>query len=105
PASGGKAGSSGSWWKSLTSSRKKPKEQGLGAGAPAAPPTEPAQSSPDSRESQQPSAGSELKPGSRRNLKISRSGRFKEKRKMRATLLAESPKLFEGSAPASEERQ
>ncbi|XP_067418088.1 proline-rich protein 15 [Emydura macquarii macquarii] len=112
----------GSWWKALTSGRKKSKE-GLGAGAAPQPPAEPAlppaPPGPDSRENQQPNFSSSEpklgeKPGgggssssSRRNLKISRSGRFKEKRKVRASLLAESPKVFEGSAPshASEERQ
>ncbi|CAM4517503.1 proline-rich protein 15 [Lepidochelys kempii] len=109
----------GSWWKALTRSRKKAKE-GLVAGAPA-PPAEPAlppaPPGPDCRENQQPNFSSSEpklgeKPGggggaNRRNLKISHSGRFKEKHKVRAPLLAESPKLFEGSAPshASEERQ
>ncbi|XP_038245748.1 proline-rich protein 15 [Dermochelys coriacea] len=106
----------GSLWKALTRSRKKAKE-GLVAGAPPPPPEPalpPAPPGPDSRENQQPNFSSSEpklgeKPGggSRRNLKISRSGRFKEKLKVRAPLLAESPKLFEGSAPshASEERQ
>ncbi|KAM7175804.1 proline-rich protein 15 isoform 1-T2 [Macrochelys suwanniensis] len=112
----------GSWWKALTSGRKKAKE-GPVPGAPpppAEPALPPAPPGPDSRENQQPNFSSgepkfSEKPGgggggggsSRRNLKISRSGRFKEKRKVRAPLLAESPKLFEGSAPshASEERQ
>uniref|UniRef100_A0A8C8VHS1 Proline rich 15 n=1 Tax=Pelusios castaneus TaxID=367368 RepID=A0A8C8VHS1_9SAUR len=109
------AAAPGPWWKALTGSRKKAKE-GLGAGAPP-PPVEPAlppaPSGPDSRETQQPHIGSSEpklgeKPGgggsSRRNLKISRSGRFKEKRKVRASLLAESPQVFEGGAPG-EERQ
>ncbi|XP_069505029.1 proline-rich protein 15 isoform X2 [Ambystoma mexicanum] len=39
----------------------------------------------------------------RRNLKISRSGRFKEKRKVRVGL-PESPKFFEGNA-SGEDRQ
>ncbi|XP_042327451.1 proline-rich protein 15 [Sceloporus undulatus] len=92
-AKGSGGGSSGAWWKVLTSSssssssRKKPKEPPVAA--PGAIPAPPSPS--DSRENQQPGSGS------RRNLKISRSGRFKEKRKVRATLLAESPqKLFEG---------
>ncbi|XP_053119695.1 proline-rich protein 15 [Hemicordylus capensis] len=98
---GAKGGSSGTWWKSLTS-RKKPKE--ALAAAPGIPrPTLPPPADPsdlptasDSRENQQPNAGS------RRNLKISRSGRFKEKRKVRSTLLAESPqKLFQGGAEDS----
>uniref|UniRef100_A0A8D0B6M2 Proline-rich protein 15 n=1 Tax=Salvator merianae TaxID=96440 RepID=A0A8D0B6M2_SALMN len=100
-------GAKGAWWKSLTTSRKKPKEALAAAAAPATswPPRQPAEPSEllptppspsDLRENQQPNAGS------RRNLKISRSGRFKEKRKVRATLLAAetSPQqLFEGGGP------
>ncbi|XP_075778257.1 proline-rich protein 15 [Pelodiscus sinensis] len=106
----------GSWWKALTSNRKKVKEGPVSAAPPppAEPALPPAPPDPDSRENQQPNFSSSEpklgeKPGasSRRNLKISRSGRFKEKRKVRAPLLAESPKLFEGSAPGhpAEERQ
>uniref|UniRef100_A0A8D2LB08 PRR15 protein n=1 Tax=Varanus komodoensis TaxID=61221 RepID=A0A8D2LB08_VARKO len=102
--SGAKTSSSGTWWKSLTS-KKKSKESPPGAPGTAWPPLpmQPAEPTelihalpnpPDSRDTQQPPLGS----GSRRNLKISRSGRFKEKRKVRATLLAESPQvLFEGA--------
>lgn len=110
--SGGK-GSSGPWWKSLTNSRKKSKEapgvvQPPAQAAPAEPaePAPPAPPSPDwtssSQENQHPNllAGAgdphkadklcaEKSGNSRRNLKISRSGRFKEKRKVRATLLPE----------------
>lgn len=103
-------GSSGPWWKSLTNSRKNGKEGTVGAQPPAQPaPGEPAPPSPDwtsgSQENQHPNllggAGEPHKPdkfcgeksgNSRRNLKISRSGRFKEKRKMRATLLPEGVK-------------
>lgn len=109
-ADSGGPGGSGPWWKSLTNSRKKSKEAPLGGQPPAQPapgePAPPAQPSPDwtssSRENQHPnllaSAGEPHKPdklcgeksgNSRRNLKISRSGRFKEKRKVRATLLPE----------------
>ncbi|XP_043445110.1 proline-rich protein 15 [Prionailurus bengalensis] len=109
-ADSGGTGSSGSWWKSLTNSRKKSKEAAVGAQPPAQPaPGEPAPPAPpsadwtgSSRENQHPSllggAGEPHKPdklcgeksgSSRRNLKISRSGRFKEKRKVRATLLPE----------------
>nr|XP_045721079.1 proline-rich protein 15 [Mirounga angustirostris] len=112
-ADSGGTGSSGPWWKSLTSSRKKSKEAAVGAQPPAqaapgepAPPAPPAPPSPDwtssSRENQHPNllggTGETHKPDklcgeksgcSRRNLKISRSGRFKEKRKVRATLLPE----------------
>ncbi|XP_003270518.1 proline-rich protein 15 [Nomascus leucogenys] len=110
-ADSGGAGSSGPWWKSLTNSRKKSKEAAVGVQPPAQPapeePTPPAPPSPDwtssSREDQHPNllggAGELPKPdklygdksgSSRRNLKISRSGRFKEKRKVRATLLPEA---------------
>ncbi|KAM5303601.1 proline-rich protein 15 isoform 1-T2 [Glossophaga mutica] len=106
-------GSSGPWWKSLTNSRKKSKDATAGTQPPAqpapgepAPPAPPAPQSPDwinnSQENQHPnllpSTGEPHKPDkfcveksghSRRNLKISRSGRFKEKRKVRATLLPE----------------
>ncbi|XP_054419843.1 proline-rich protein 15 [Pteronotus mesoamericanus] len=112
-------GSSSPWWKSLTNSRKKSKDATVGmqppaqavAGepAPSAPPApsgQPAPPSPgwtsSSQENQHPnllsSAGEPHKSDklyaekschSRRNLKISRSGRFKEKRKVRATLLPE----------------
>ncbi|XP_012496163.1 PREDICTED: proline-rich protein 15 [Propithecus coquereli] len=106
-ADSGGTGGSGPWWKSFAnSSRKKSKEATAGA-QPAAQPAsgEPAPPSPDwtssSRENQYASllggAGDSPKPdkcgeksgNSRRNLKISRSGRFKEKRKVRATLLPE----------------
>ncbi|KAM5271789.1 proline-rich protein 15 [Ctenodactylus gundi] len=103
-------GSSGPWWKSLTNSKKRSKEARLEA-PPASQPAptaseDPAPPSPErtgsSRENQRPNAlGGACEPqkpdklcgdksgNSRRNLKISRSGRFKEKRKVRATLLPE----------------
>lgn len=79
---------------------------------PAPPSAPPAPPSPDwtssSRENQHPnllaSAGDPYKAdklcaeksgNSRRNLKISRSGRFKEKRKVRATLLPEGVRSLE----------
>ncbi|XP_006896198.1 PREDICTED: proline-rich protein 15 [Elephantulus edwardii] len=98
---------SGPWWKSLTNSKKKSKEAPGEVQPPAPPPSEEAAPpSPDwtgaPRENLLPSlsggVGEPPKPdklstdnlgNSRRNLKISRSGRFKEKRKMRATLLPE----------------
>ncbi|KAI4543663.1 hypothetical protein MG293_006457 [Ovis ammon polii] len=98
-ADGGGTGSSGSWWNSLTNSRKKNKEAAGGTQPPAQPaPGEPAPPVQDwtssSRENQHPSLlggagephkldklGGEKSGNSRRNLKISRSGRFKEKRK------------------------
>ncbi|KAG8514686.1 Proline-rich protein 15 [Galemys pyrenaicus] len=106
-ADSGGSGSSSPWWKSLTNSRKKSKEATVGTQPPAQPaPGEPASPSPDrnssSRENQHPHLpGGASEPhkadklcgeksgNSRRNLKISRSGRFKEKRKVRATLLPE----------------
>ncbi|KAB0345857.1 hypothetical protein FD755_012442 [Muntiacus reevesi] len=112
-ADGGGTGSSGSWWNSLTNSRKKSKEAAGGAQPPAQPaPGEPAPPVQDwsssSRENQHPSLlggagephkldklGGEKSGNSRRNLKISRSGRFKEKRKVRATLLPEGVRSSE----------
>ncbi|KAM3928291.1 proline-rich protein 15 [Leptodactylus fuscus] len=117
--------SSNTWWKSLTV-RKKPKEisvytseisedksWGVGGGS--------LSSSPGSRENQHPnsmsSGATELNSDAkldksnavntgRRNLKISRSGRFKEKRKVRATL-PESSKFFQEtpSSHSNDERQ
>ncbi|OCT74129.1 proline-rich protein 15 [Xenopus laevis] len=118
----------GNWWKSLTV-RKKPKEVsvyntpvsvettedrtwGVGSGS--------LSSSPGSRENQHPNSISAAGPEhcsdakqdkmfnektGRRNLKISRSGRFKEKMKVRACL-PESPKFFqENPSNANDERQ
>ncbi|XP_056375870.1 proline-rich protein 15 [Hyla sarda] len=115
--------STNNWWKSLTV-RKKPKEisvytsessedrsWGIGGGS--------LSSSPGSRENQHPNSMSggatELNNDAksdksantgRRNLKISRSGRFKEKRKVRATL-PESTKFFQEnpSSHSNDERQ
>ncbi|XP_059112658.1 proline-rich protein 15 [Peromyscus eremicus] len=101
--SGSSTSSSSPWWKSLT--RKKSKEVTVGA-QPHVQPEAEDQSPPhldrtsSSRENQHsdvlgdtgepPDKLCEEKSGnSRRNLKISRSGRFKEKRKVRATLLPE----------------
>ncbi|XP_060681347.1 proline-rich protein 15-like [Hemiscyllium ocellatum] len=104
-ADGGKT----SWWKSMTL-KKKPKElTEKGAGL------ENVQSSADktpAQENKHPNliedkeyVDPKLERGfneksTRRNLKISRSGRFKEKRRVRATL-PESPKFFEGNANGS----
>ncbi|KAJ6666550.1 hypothetical protein lerEdw1_020273 [Lerista edwardsae] len=102
PAGGprAKGGSSGPFWKSLTS-RKKPKDAPAAAPGPprpTPPPAEPSDPPPappspsSSRENLQPNSGS------RRNLKVSRSGRFKEKRKCRSALPTDNPhKLFEGA--------
>lgn len=117
--------STNNWWKSLTV-RKKPKEVsvftsessedrswGIGSGS--------VGSSAGSRENQHPnsmsSSTTELNNDAksdktnaantgRRNLKISRSGRFKEKRKVRATL-PESSKFFQEnpSSHPNDERQ
>ncbi|KAG8573058.1 hypothetical protein GDO81_012265 [Engystomops pustulosus] len=117
--------SSTNWWKSLTV-RKKPKEisvyasdttedksWGVSSGS--------LSSSPGSRENQHPnsmsSGATELNNDNkldksngahtgRRNLKISRSGRFKEKRKVRATI-PESSKFFQDnpSSHPNDERQ
>ncbi|KAM9308169.1 proline-rich protein 15 [Gastrophryne carolinensis] len=118
--------STGNWWKSLTV-RKKPKEitvysntdssedksWGVGSGS--------LSSSPGSRENQHPnsiSSGateyisdaktdkSSVANTGRRNLKISRSGRFKEKRKVRATL-PDSSNFFQEnpSSHPNDERQ
>ena len=90
-ADGGGPGGSGSWWNSLTNSRKKSKDATVGAQPPAQPaPGEPTPPGPDwtsgSRDNQHPNllgGAGEPKPdkscgeksgNSRRNLKISRSG-------------------------------
>ncbi|XP_007944642.1 proline-rich protein 15 [Orycteropus afer afer] len=111
-ANSGGTGSLGPWWKSLTSSRKS-KEATVGAQPPAQPASgEPAPPSPtwtsSSQENLHPNlpgdAGESHKPdklygeksgNSRRNLKISRSGRFKEKRKVRTALLPEGVRSSE----------
>uniref|UniRef100_A0A8C9QBA8 Proline rich 15 n=1 Tax=Spermophilus dauricus TaxID=99837 RepID=A0A8C9QBA8_SPEDA len=124
-ADSGGTGSSGPWWKSLTNSKKKSKEATVGAQPdPKAsynsnPPSPEWTSS--SRENQHPNvlAGASESPrpdklcgeksgNSRRNLKISRSGRFKEKRKVRATLLPEgdrSPEEADFPDDAQEDKQ
>ncbi|KAM4874290.1 proline-rich protein 15 [Thomomys bottae] len=117
-------GSSSPWWKSLTNSKKKSKEttEGALASAQTDPDHEdPLSPSPDwtssSQENQHPNVlgdtGEILKSdklcgeksgNSRRNLKISRSGRFKEKRKVRATMLPEGDRsLEEADFPVDEE--
>ncbi|NWR73375.1 PRR15 protein, partial [Centropus unirufus] len=59
---------------------------------PAAPP------SPGGREEPPPPTfgSGEAGAGNRRSLRISHSGRFKERRKVRASLLADSPEVFDG---------
>ncbi|XP_004456647.1 proline-rich protein 15 [Dasypus novemcinctus] len=120
------AGGSVPWWKSLTL-RKKSKEATEGAQPSAEPAvgelTSPAPPSPDwtssSMENQDTTNlfGNPGEPykfcveklgNSRRNLKISRSGRFKEKRKVRASLLPEgikSPEEASSPGDSQEERQ
>ncbi|XP_003406974.1 proline-rich protein 15 [Loxodonta africana] len=97
-ADSGDTGSSGPWWKSLMNSRKKSKEATVEAQPPAQPALgEPAPLNPDwtssSEENLHPNlsrdADEQHKSDSRRNLKVSRSGRFKEKRNVRVTLLPE----------------
>ncbi|XP_029445059.1 proline-rich protein 15 [Rhinatrema bivittatum] len=123
------------WWKALTVRKKPKEAPAAAAAAGTGPGQDtehaaaPARSFPgagtaSSRENQHPNSLSDFgggEPGGggeprherggftdkscRRNLKISRSGRFKEKRKLRAAL-PENPKFFEGNtANANEERQ
>ncbi|XP_055467758.1 proline-rich protein 15 [Psammomys obesus] len=117
--SGSSASSSGPWWKSLT--RKKSKEVPVGLQPQVQPETkDPSPPYPDrtSRENQhsnvlgdtgEPPRSDKLceeKSGSsRRNLKISRSGRFKEKRKVRATLLPEGDRSTEEEADLPDDPQ
>ncbi|XP_019364190.1 PREDICTED: proline-rich protein 15 [Gavialis gangeticus] len=106
--------SAGAWWKALTS-KKNAKQEPLPSPTPSlAPvPSSLVPSSPDPRDQQPPQCSSEPKAadkpgsggGSCRNLHVSRSGRFKERRKVHAPLLAESPALFEGGAPSRAAQQ
>ncbi|XP_040403643.1 proline-rich protein 15 [Cygnus olor] len=95
-----KGGSSaGHWWKSLTGGKKKHKE------AAAAPSPPPPPAAPGPREGATPPFGSGEAPGTgagggaRRSLRVSHSGRFKETRKARTPLLADSPQVFNGGDP------
>ncbi|XP_030301509.1 proline-rich protein 15 [Calypte anna] len=95
-----KGTSAGPWWKSLTS-KKKHKEA-----APAPPPPAATSETPavppslGGQEEQPPPFGSGEAVGSgggnRRSLRVSHSGRFKERRKVRTSLLADSPEVFDG---------
>ncbi|XP_066571760.1 proline-rich protein 15 [Amia ocellicauda] len=98
------------WWKSITT-RKKKESVVQHEGGPEPPlDKSPAALISDSQENQPPNQRTEpdfdeqkLDPALndktfRRNLKISRSGRFKEKRKVRATL-PENNNFYEGSSP------
>ncbi|NXH14417.1 PRR15 protein, partial [Bucco capensis] len=99
PRAGVKGSSAGPWWKSLTS-KKKHKEAAAtpppaaASEAPAAPP------SPGGPEEQPSPFGSGEATGAgggnRRSLRVSHSGRFKERRKVRTSLLADSPEVFDG---------
>lgn len=101
-----KGGSSaGHWWKSLTGGKKKHKE------AAAAPSPQAPSAAPGPREGATPPFGSGEPPGpaagagagagggARRSLRVSHSGRFKETRKARTSLLADSPQVFNGGEP------
>ncbi|NWI94043.1 PRR15 protein, partial [Pitta sordida] len=99
PRTGVKGGSAGPWWKSLTS--KKKHKEAAAAPAPAAVSEAPADPpSPDGREEQPTPADSGdtvgTGVGNRRSLRVSHSGRFKERRRMRTSLLADSPEVFDG---------
>ncbi|NXC31668.1 PRR15 protein, partial [Campylorhamphus procurvoides] len=98
PRTAVKGGSAGPWWKSL-SSKKKHKDAAAAPPPPAASETPADPASPDGREEQPPfgsgdAAGTGV--GSRRSLRVSHSGRFKERRKVRTSLLGDSPEVFDG---------
>ncbi|PKU43933.1 proline-rich protein 15 [Limosa lapponica baueri] len=100
PRAGVKGSSPGSWWKSLTS-KKKHKEAAAAPPTPAATETAPAAPpSPGGREEQPTPFGSGEAAGAgggnRRSLSVSHSGRFKERRKTRTSLLTDSPEVFDG---------
>ncbi|XP_050011465.1 proline-rich protein 15 [Alexandromys fortis] len=119
--SGGSTSNSSPWWKSLT--RKKSKEVTVGAqphGRPEAedhtrPCVDRTSSSGENQHSdvlvdtgEPPGSdklGEEKSGNNRRNLKISRSGRFKEKRKVRATLLPEGDRSPEEEADFPDDPQ
>ncbi|KAM9231275.1 proline-rich protein 15 [Leptosomus discolor] len=98
PRAGVKGSSAGPWWKSLTSKKKHkeaaPAPPPPASEAPAGPP------SPGDREEQPTPFGSGeaagAGSGNRRSLRVSHSGRFKERRKVRTSLLADSPEVFDG---------
>ncbi|NXW43541.1 PRR15 protein, partial [Nyctiprogne leucopyga] len=100
PRAGVKGSAAGPWWKSLTSKKKHkeaaavPPPPAAAGEAPATPP------SPGGREEQPSPFGSGeaagASGGNRRSLRISHSGRFKERRKVRTSLLTDSPEVFDG---------
>ncbi|NXN78295.1 PRR15 protein, partial [Bombycilla garrulus] len=92
--------SAGPWWKSLTG-KKKHKEAAVAPPHPVASETPADAPGPDGREEQLPPFGSGDAAGTgvggtRRSLRVSHSGRFKERRKVRTSLLADSPEVFDG---------
>ncbi|NXA62256.1 PRR15 protein, partial [Mohoua ochrocephala] len=95
--------SAGPWWKSLTS-KKKHKEAAVAPPHPAASETAAEPPSPDALDEQPipygsgDAAGTGV--GNRRSLRVSHSGRFKERRKVRTSLLADSPEVFDGGGGA-----
>ncbi|NWI55235.1 PRR15 protein, partial [Calyptomena viridis] len=99
PRAGVKGGSARPWWKSLTN-KKKHKEAAAAPPPPAVSETPDDPSSPDGREEQPAPVDSGdtvgTGVGSRRSLRVSHSGRFKERRKVRTSLLADGPEVFDG---------
>ncbi|XP_072880582.1 proline-rich protein 15-like [Hemitrygon akajei] len=106
-ADGGKS----SWWKLMTA-KKKPKEltdkgSGQENGQFPADKTSARENKPPTVAEEKEYSDPRLEKGfseknTRRNLKISRSGRFKEKRRVRATL-PENPKFFEGNGNTNDD--
>ncbi|XP_069786863.1 proline-rich protein 15-like [Narcine bancroftii] len=97
-ADGGKS----SWWKSMTVKKKSKELTDKGAGQekgqfPTDKTTARENKHPNVMEEKELSEKGFSEKSTRRNLKISRSGRFKEKRRVRATL-PESSNFFEGTA-------
>lgn len=86
--------SGGHWWKSLTG-KKKHKEAAAAPPPPAEPPGSPEEPPPALGNGEPPGAGG----AARRSLRVSHSGRFKERRKVRASLLADGSEVFDGAEP------
>ncbi|NWT68583.1 PRR15 protein, partial [Prunella fulvescens] len=91
----GVKGSAGPWWKSLTS-KKKHKEAAVAPPHAVASESPADTPSPDGREEQPAPDAAGTGVGNRRSLRVSHSGRFKERRKVRTSLLADSPEVFDG---------
>ncbi|KAM6282406.1 proline-rich protein 15 [Porphyrio hochstetteri] len=104
PRTGVKGSSAGPWWKSLTSKKKHketaaaPPPPAATGEAPAAPPSPGGREEPTSPFGSGEAAGAGG--GNRRSLRVSHSGRFKERRKVRTSLLADSPDVFDGGGGA-----